>query len=212
MRREQTLAVLFILGLVYFIPTDAQLACSSLTVTDLGNTTAFSTTGLIPSTLVLGGEASSPVPVQISNYRILCDASGSMRGTSSYVSVLVQFQCDFSSGSGNLAMCDGTTMITRQYQFSCGAGDMWTTNIFSSTNYVQTLSPTATFSTTPSNQCRACVDDQQFPSNQNIDNTTHCFRKYLMTSDDHMHFIVKVHMQIINISVFPLRNSLQFYL
>ena len=183
MPREQTIiAVLFcqcILGLVYFTPTDAQLACSSLTVTDLGSTTAFSTTGLIPSTLVLGGEASSPVPVQISNYRILCNASGSTRGTSSYVSVLVEFQCDFCGGSGNLAMCDGTTMITRQYQFSCGAGDMWVANIFGSANYVESLSPTATFTTTTSNQCRACVDDQQIPANQNIDDTTHCFCKFL---------------------------------
>ena len=153
---------------------NAQLACPSFTLTDLGSNTSLSTDGLLPIALGIGGEGGITVPAQVINYRILCDASGSMRGTSSYVSVLVHFTCD----AANINVCDGSTMVTRQFQFSCGVGDMWIASIFSSANNVQTLNPAATFTTTSSNQCRACVDDEQTTS-PNIDATTHCFGKYL---------------------------------
>ena len=166
------LTVLVHLGMVHL--ANAQLACPSFTLADLGSNTSLSTDGLLVTVLESGRDGSITVPAQVVNYRILCDASGSMRGTSSYVSVLVQFVCD----SGSIHGCDRTTVLTRQFQFSCGVGDVWVANIFGSTNFVQTLNPNATFTTIPSNQCRACVDDEQLQvTNPNTDITTHCFGK-----------------------------------
>ena len=160
------------LGLAHL--ANAQLECSSFTLADLGSNTSLSTDGLLATALGLGGEGGIDVQAQVVNYRILCDASGSMRGTSSYVSVLVEFMCNAAS----INVCDGTTVVTRQFQFSCGDGNVWIASIFRSNNHIQTLNPTATFTTTPNNQCRACVDDEQF-SSSNIDATTHCFGMYL---------------------------------
>ena len=174
------LAILLSQGLAYL--ANAQLACPSFTLADLGSNTSLSTDGLLSTALGLGGEGGIDVEAQVVNYRILCDASGSMRGTSSYVSVLVQFMCSEAS----INVCNRTIVVTRQFQFSCGVGDMWIANIFGSANNVQTLNPTATFETTPSNQCRACVDDEQI-TNPNIDTATHCFCKYLVTLENYVH-------------------------
>ena len=94
------------------------------------------------------------------------------KNTFSFVSVLVQFQCIFSGGTGTLAVCDGTTMVTRQYQFSCILGQ-WNAVIAGDDLHVQTLNPTATFMTPLDNQCRRCIDDEQ-SKNALIDPITHC--------------------------------------
>ena len=82
--------------------------------------------------------------------------------------------------TGTLAVCDGTTMVIRQYQFSCINLDgqiVWDTVVSGSNSFVQTLNPTATFMTPLNNQCRRCIDDQQ-STNPNIDPTTHCDREF----------------------------------
>ena len=155
------------LGLAYL--ANAQLLCSPINIDDLGNATDFSTDGLISSAVPPAGETANSVPVRILDYRIVCDASGINRNTSSSVSVLVRFQCIFNSGTGSLADCDGTTMLTRQYQFRCGPQNLWVDAL--NDLFVQTLIPNATFTTPLDNQCRRCVDDLQ-PSNS--DPTTHC--------------------------------------
>ena len=160
------------LGLVYF--ANAQSSCAPINIDDLGNTTTFSTDGLIPNALPTAGETTNPVPARIFNYTIVCDASGMNRSTSSFVSVVVQFQCDFPSGSGTLEPCDRTTMVTRQYQFSCIIGD-WNAIISGVDTFVQTLSPNTTLTTPLDNQCRRCIDDRQ---NSNADPITHCEREF----------------------------------
>ena len=173
---RQGLMYLFILtmSLVYF----ANASCPSITVNDLGNTTAFSSDGLVPLAVRLPGEAVDPIPVRIIAYHIVCDASGMSRSTSTFVSVLVQFQCNVSINmrTGTLAVCDGTTMVIRQYQFSC-IGQMWDTVVSGSDLFVQTLNPTATLMTPLDNQCRRCIDDQQ-STDFNINPTTHCDREF----------------------------------
>ena len=167
----------FILTLAYF--ANAQSSCPSITVHDLGSTTDFSTDGLVPKVVRSDGD----IPVRIIAYHIVCDASGMSRNTSSFVSVLVQFQCNFPSGAGTLADCDGTTTVTRQYQFSCVSaqndrGDHeWNDIISGSDLFVQTLNPTTTFMTPLDNQCRRCIDDEQ-STNPNINPTTHCDREF----------------------------------
>ena len=163
----------FILTLIYF--ANAQNSCPSITVNDLGSTTDFSTDGLLPSALQISDAISNKIPVRIIDYRLVCDASGMNRDTSSFVSVMVQFQCNLHVGAaGTLAVCDGNINVTRQYQFSC-ISDEWNDIISGSNLFIQTLNPTATFMTPLDNQCRRCIDDQQPQStNPNIDPTTHC--------------------------------------
>ena len=141
-------------------------------------TTDFSTDGLFPKSVRSDGD----IPVRIIAYHIVCDASGMSRNSSSFVSVLVQFQCNFPSGTGTLADCDSTTTVTRQYQFSCvsdlsGQNAEWNDIVSGNNLFVQTLNPTATFMTPLDNQCRRCIDDKQ-SANPNINDTTHCDREF----------------------------------
>ena len=91
------------------------LECPPFTVDVLGSTTGLSTEGLLALSVQPGGEVPITIPVRVVNYTIVCDASGRLRDTSSYISVLVIFQCDSTSQSD----CDGTTVLTRQYQYYC---------------------------------------------------------------------------------------------
>ena len=167
-------SLLIWLGLAYLASAQSQ-PCPPITINDLGNTTSFSSDGLVAEGLVPPGESDISIPVRIMNYTIVCDASGDRRDTSSYVSVVVLFQCDFTSTNPTLTVCDGSTVVTRQYQFQCiDRNGLWFPIEFG----VQTLDPTATLDTPLANQCRRCVDDQQFPSNTNINDTTHCDREF----------------------------------
>ena len=171
--------LLVFLGLIHLVNAQTGLLCPSITAEDLGSTTNFSDQGLIAVALATSQQ---PVPVLIRNHRILCDVSGVNRGTSSSVSVLVEFQCNFPSDSGTLATCDGNTVLTRQYQFNCGNQNQWITEVAGSATFVQTVNSTATFSTPPDNQCRLCIDEQQLPQPKlNHDPDTHCQRKCLTT-------------------------------
>ena len=145
------------LSLVYFANAQTLSSCPSITVNDLGSTTPFSSNGLVslaarPVSRVTG----DGIPVRIVDYHIVCEASGMSRNTSSFVSVLVQFQCNFPGGTDTLAVCDGTTMVTRQYQFSCvsvqNGRSVWSNILSGDDLFVQTLNPTATFTTPLDNQ------------------------------------------------------------
>ena len=115
----------------------------------------------------------------------MCDASGDRINTSSYVSVVVEFHCDFQSSTPSLAVCsDPSTIVTRQYQFQCIAIEvngqpLWGTIVAGSSSFVQTLNPTATLSTPLADQCRRCIDDQQ---SSRADLTTHCDRELINLS------------------------------
>ena len=175
-RSKYLCSLLIWLGLAYF--TNAQIpSCPLITINDLGSTTELSTDGLIARAIVPPSEAgSSRVPVRIRDFTIVCDASGTHINTSSYVSVVVELQCDSQSSNAALTVCDGSTIDTRQYQFQCIAeisGQFTWGNVVDGNNlFVQTLNPTATLSTPLANQCWRCVDDQQSLSVD--DPITHC--------------------------------------
>ena len=156
--------------IVYLGLANAQLLCPPITVADIGSTTELTTDGNVARSLINVGEgARDPVPVRVIDYRVLCDASGSRRDTSSSVSVLVKFQCMFNGGTGTLLDCNGNTNITRQYQFRCSDSNQWET-----ASFPQTLSPSATFQTEPNNRCRSCFDPSIDPA---VDADTHCLCK-----------------------------------
>ena len=84
---------------------DAQSqSCPRITINDLGSTTEFSMEGLVARGIVpqSGGHSFSTVTVRIRNFAIVCDAAGDRINTSSFVSVVVEFQCNFSSIISNL--------------------------------------------------------------------------------------------------------------
>ena len=159
--------------------TDAQTqSCPRITINDLGSTTEFSTEGLIARAIVPPGNTVDSVPVRIRNFAIVCDAAGDRINTSSFVSVVVEFQCNFQGGTSSLTVCnDPSTIVTRQYQFQCieqNGQPVWGTTVAGSNLFIQTLDPTATLSTPLADQCRRCIDDQQ---SSRADPTTHCDRE-----------------------------------
>ena len=167
------------LGLAYFSNARSQ-SCPSITINDLGSTTEFSTNSIVARAILPPGEAASNVPVRIRDFTLVCDAAGNRINTSSFVSVVVEFQCDFpSSTSASLTVCsDPSTVVTRQYQFQCteeNGQPVWGTLVSGSNLFVQTLNPTATLSTPLADQCRRCIDDQQ---SSRADPTTHCDREF----------------------------------
>ena len=207
---RQGLMYPFILTMSFVYFANAQtLSCLPITVNDLGSTTNFSSDGLVPTAVTPPGEVVDPIPVRIIAYHIVCDASGTSRFTSTFVSVLVQFQCNVSINmrTGTLAVCDGTTMVIRQYQFSCINLDgqiMWDTVVSGSDSFVQTLNPTATLMTPLDNQRRRCIDDQQSTS-PNIDDNTHCDREFMqvcyyqiiIAMMGHFHVIMSIQSQYV---------------
>ena len=108
-----------ILSLALLAFADAQShTCPRITVNDLGSTTEFSTEGLVARGIVPPGNTVDSVLVRIKNFAIVCDASGDQINTSSFVSVVIEFQCDLESALSSLAVCnDSSTIVTRQYQF-----------------------------------------------------------------------------------------------
>ena len=166
---------------------DAQSqSCPRITINDLGSTTEFSTEGLVARVVIPPGDTISTVLVRIRNFAIVCDAAGDRINTSSFVSVVVELQCNFSSIISSLIVCnDPSTIVTRQYQFQCveqNGQPVWDTIVAGSNLFVQTLNPTATLSTPLTDKCRRCIDDQQ---SSRADPNTHCDRE---SSIDHILF------------------------
>ena len=165
----------FILLLALMPFSDAQsLSCPPITINDLGSTTTFSSNGLVARAIFPQEESASSVRVKIRNYTKVCDAAGDRINTSSFVSIVVEFQCDFQSSTASLDVCaNSSTIVIRQYQFECRQIG-WNTIVSGSNLYVQTLNPTATLSTLLVDTCRRCIDNVQ---SSRADPTTHCDRE-----------------------------------
>ena len=150
-------------------------SCPLITINDLGSTTEFSNDGLVARGIIPVGDTSSQgIFVRIMDFNIVCNASGDRINTSSFVSVVVELQCNSTSTHSTLIECDGSTTITRQYQFQCveqNGQPVWGTIVSGSNQFVQTLNPIATLSTPLASQCRRCIDDLQ---SSRADPTTHC--------------------------------------
>ena len=164
------------LGLAYFANAQIGLECPPISVNDLGSTDQLSMNGLLARSIEAGGESPIVVPARVMSFSLVCDASGQRRGTSSYVSVLVNFQCSSSSVTG----CDGTTVLTRQYQYYCNPNLDGTTDFgydILNANFVQTPQPNATSQTPVATKCFRCIDDV---ADARSDPVTHCDGKYCL--------------------------------
>ena len=140
----------------------------------------LSANGLVSLGLRPPSEENNPVNVRIIEYNFVCDASGTHRDTSSYVSVVVKFQCTTAIIDPSLDACAGESAnITRQYQFSCiedSGQPIWSATIENTRNNIQTIDPTATLTTPLDNRCRRCIDDRTVPASNA---TTHCEREFM---------------------------------
>ena len=180
MDQKETYPFILLLALMSSVVAQSQSyqSCPRITINDLGSITVFSTQGLVSR----GIGPTDNVPVRIRNFAIVCDAAGDRINTSFYVSVVVEFQCDFQSATISLAVCsDPSTIVTRQYQFQCieqNGQPVWDAMVDRSKFFVQTLNPTATLSTPLADQCRRCIDDQQ---SSRADPNTHCDRESTVT-------------------------------
>ena len=143
--------------------------CDRLTVNDIGSSTMITAdVGLLPGVLAPSGEINPPpIPVQVLNHTIVCEAPASQKDTYAFVSVVVEFVCSSTSVSD----CDSTMRITRQYQFECGTGNTWEATVLNNPTFVQTIMPTANLNTPLSDRCSLCVSNIQ---NTNSDPVTHC--------------------------------------
>ena len=167
-------SLMILLGLTYFSNARSD-SCPPITINDLGTTTEFASGGLVSRGLVPPNETNAIIPVRVRNFTIVCDAAGDRMNTSSFISVVVEFHCDFQSSTTSLTVCSNpSTIVTRQYQFECieqNGPPVWSTIVSGSNLFVQTVNPTATLATPLANQCRRCIDDQQ---SSRADPTTHC--------------------------------------
>ena len=102
------------LGLAYHFANAQSMSCPLITIDDLGSTTEFSTRGLIAQGVLPAGEIAASVPVRIRDFTKVCDAAGDQINTSSFVSVVAEFQCDFQSSTPSLTVCsDSSNIVTR---------------------------------------------------------------------------------------------------
>ena len=170
------LSLLVCQRLVYYAKAQVPgLECPPFTIDLLGSTTEFSTEGLLATSLTPGGEEPVTVPVRVMRFKTVCEATGVLRNTTSFVSVLVEFQCNFQSSLENLQDCDGSTVLTRQYQYFCNQQNVYQIR---DPTFVQTIQPTADFNTPVDTSCVRCINDRANPGSSRIDADTHCEGKH----------------------------------
>ena len=166
--------------------------CSPITLEALGNTSSFTTSGLLSDFLVRIDAAKIMPPVRVVDFNVVCHSPGPQRNTFSYASVLVQFQCKLPVPNGLARQtqlhCDGESVHTWQFQFMCVLSGtipssdripIWIPNHL----VPQTKDPTATLTTPLETRCRRCIDDRIQPHpNTHINATTHCECEFMSVS------------------------------
>ena len=153
---KMIIATIFLLMVVTpVINSQTDTDCLEVQVSDLGNTTAISNTGLLVQSLAASaGDGTSPT-IQVLEINTVCLAQGSMDGYYSFTSIVARYMTS-----------DGTD-TTVQVSYQCTASE-WNINVLGST--VVTTNPTATLTTVLRNDCGACVGPGTFPS----DTVNHC--------------------------------------
>ena len=95
--------------------------CSELQISDLGNTTSESQTGLLADTLrVLGGDSTNPA-VQILEFNTVCLSQGALKDTYTRTSVVVRYTADGDEATSQVEYkcTDGMWEVPTQVKQSC---------------------------------------------------------------------------------------------
>ena len=147
-----------------------QVDCPPFNVSELGATDVLTRGGLIG--VVVTGDPSLPVSVQVHNSKIVCLRNGRTRDTYSGVSVVVNYTC-----TGAPSECTGTPTLS-QFDFECVTGPTWTASVDGSAANIITTPPNGTLSTTLRTDCGVCVSPARSAFAAITNNEQHCGCEY----------------------------------
>ena len=150
------------------VPVSCQIDCPLFNESNLGNTDAPSTTGLVGGAFRAVSGDPSPVNVQVHTSRIVCLASGRTRDTYRRVSVVVNYTC-----TGAPSECTGNPILS-QFEFECVAGPRWTASVGGSAANIITTPPNGTLSTTLRTDCGVCISPARSGFDAITNNEQHC--------------------------------------
>ena len=155
----------FVFSLIFTVPTVMGQQCPMLQMDDLGNSSTFSSTGLLAEALVASGEVN--VSVQLVDFHMVCLGQGAMRDTFQTISVVVVYR----------NASDGIN-YTVQVEYICGIGMMWSWDILANTGQggISSLSfnPSATLLTPRRLDCSLCVNPSIAPGTLVVTTLEHC--------------------------------------
>ena len=157
-------------------------SCSQVVLSDFGNTTSFSSRGILPVVFITG-DGTTPPMLMVTRFKLLCDVIGTTRDSSTSISALVEFKRP-SKDTPNLAQ---VTVDCQTYQSTTGetlssfyppapsgsSGTALDTTTVSRGDKLR-QDPVATFDTPTSLNCGRCVDPIV---GVKVDSSTHCLRK-----------------------------------
>lgn len=120
-----------------------------LQIHDLGNTSAFSSVGLLADTLVVAGETN--VSIQIIGFNKVCLGQGSVRDTFQSASIVMVYR-NASNG----------VEFTVQVEYRCSGG-VWDVLYGINDTPSITFNPTATLNTNKRQDCILCISPRVSP-------------------------------------------------
>lgn len=128
--------------------------------------------GLIARSFVSGELQDEPI-IQLFEYRIVCLASGSARGTYRLTSVIANYSCD-----GLLCPGGSAGNVFSQFEFECVDGQ-WTFSQLEVSSRTDAPDVIGSLSTDLRRDCSLCITPEagQVVGANNVDNETHCARK-----------------------------------
>lgn len=155
-----------IILVVSFMSSLAIGQCPQLEASDL-----TSTDGLIASALATGENPDGP-DVELHSFNTVCLASGGLRDTYSFTSVVANYTC---SQTGH-AICDEVIPRVSQFDFECvdtSGSPMWTTIVLGTAEFLITDPADGDLNTPLRTNCAYCASPLQLMQFE-VDNNTHC--------------------------------------
>ena len=110
---------------------------------------------LIANTFVSADSPTVPTIQIIGNVTYVCQMSGMFRDMYRGISLLARYEC---TGS---PLCPSDVVEKSQFDFSCGSGGMWISQVLGSSEFVFTENPVANLTTPLRTDCSLCVNPAQ---------------------------------------------------
>ena len=176
---ESNMYMVILIVALTAVSVSCQIDCPRFNVSDLGNTDAQSTTGLIQDALHAVSGDPSVINVQLHGSRIVCLKSGRTRDTYSGVSVVANYTC-----TGTPSECTRNPTLS-QFEFECVTGPTWAASVGGSASNIITTPPNGTLSTILRTDCGVCVSPARSGFATITNNEQHCGCKYNSSTKKH---------------------------
>ena len=172
---ESNMYIVVLIVALTVVPVSCQIDCPRFNVSDLGNTNALITGGLIQDALHAVSGDPSVINVQLHGSHIVCLRNGRARDTYSGVSVVVNYTCTGSSRSE----CTGNPTLS-QFEFECVTANpvRWAPSVGGSASDIITTPPNGTLSTTLRTDCGVCISPARSGFATITNNEQHCGCEY----------------------------------